>query len=490
MANSLNRLIVKSLHRFIVESLHRFIVESLTRGFWGGPYTVAAAALFAATLVCSAGNILENAQKEMSAWCVAPCAANPILADAETSSAISGGLDAVAAGGSVATLSFVVKSAKPVSAFMATCNGLTCDGKSIPASAVDILIVKRWYQDGNAWFTEARDPAGRILVPELLLHDDTLVTVDDKTFANAVRSGGRAIPVAEVTAADRDAPALRPFALRAGEARQLIIRIAVAPGTPPGIYRGNLAFSVDGGNKPITLRVLDYDLPPPTARFTETPYLFVSGQDWPGATKGAASFTRIDSRKFADEAYVVGKAEDPKLAAAKKYHVFRSPASQRQLQARRSIGAIALDATPPFAGIENPAPWRRNKGINAWLAGYGGVLVPSFAEAKSPWDDNHGDTRSRTLLYPAEGGAIPTLASVALEEACQDVRYLSLLNREARRLLNASDSRLVVEGRRALAWLADIDAGVSAPDTIRLDAIAWLERLHTLTAPSQKSDAP
>ncbi len=465
MKHSLN-----SLNRCIVASLHR----------WG----VAVVALFVVA------DIYGDIKSGLNSWCVDPCGKTPVLADADSSSALSGDLDAVAARGGVATLSLVVKSEKDsIDSFKVSCAGLTCGDHTIAPDAVDILLVKRWYQDGNAWFTEARNPAGRILVPELLLHDDTLVTVDDKTFANAVRSGGRAIPVAEVTAADRDAPALRPFALRAGEARQLIIRIAVAPGTPPGIYRGNLAFSVDGGNKPITLRVLDYDLPPPTARFTETPYLFVSGQDWPGATKGAASFTRIDSRKFADEAYVVGKAEDPKLAAAKKYHVFRSPASQRQLQARRSIGAIALDATPPFAGIENPAPWRR-KGIKAWLAGYGGILVPSFSEVKSPWDENHGETRSRTLLYPTEGGAIPTLASVALEEACQDVRYLSLLNREARRLLNASDSRLVVEGRRVLAWFADIDAGVSAPDTIRLDAIAWLERLHTLTAPSQKSDAP
>ncbi len=427
-------------------------------------------------------DIHGNIKPGLTSWCVAPCGNTPVLADAVSSSALSGGLDAVAARGSIATLSLVVKSeVDSIASFKVSCAGLTCGDHTIAPDAIDILLVKRWYQDGNAWFTEARDPAGRILVPELLLHDDTLVTVDDKTFANAVRSGGRAVPVAEVTTVDRDAPALRPFALRAGEARQLIVRIAVAPGTPPGIYSGNLSFSVDGGNKPIALRVLDYDLPPPTARFTEAPYLFVSGQDWPGATKGAAPFTRIDSRKFADEAYVVGKAEDPKLASAKKYHVFRSPATQRQLQARRSIGAIALDATPPFAGIENPAPWRRNKGVKAWLAGYGGVLVPSFAEAKSPWDENHGDTRSRTLLYPAEGGAIPTLASVALEEACLDIRYPSLLNREARRLLNASDSRLVVEGRRALAWLADIDAGVSAPDTIRLDAIAWLERLHALS---------
>ena len=436
--------------------------------------TVAFVALFAVADI--------HGKPGFTSRCVDPCGNTPILADANSSSALSGNLDAVAARGSVATLSLVVKSeVDSIDSFKVSCAGLTCGEHTIAPDAIDILLVKRWYQDGNAWFTEARDPAGRILVPELLLHDDTLVTVDDKTLANAVRSGGRTVSVAEVTTADRDVPALRPFALRAGEARQLLVRIAVAPGTPPGIYSGNLSFSVDGGAKPITLRVLDYDLPPPTARFTAAPYLFVSGQDWPGATKGAAPFTHIDSRKLADEAYVVGKAEDPKLAAAKKYHVFRSPATQRQLQARRSIGAIALDATPPLAGIENPAPWRRNKGVKAWLAGYGGVLVPAFAEAKSPWDENHGETRSRTLLYPVEGGAIPTLASVALEEACQDVRYLSLLNRDARRLLNAPDSRLVVEGRRVLAWFADIDAGISAPDTIRLDAIAWLERLHALS---------
>ncbi len=485
MANSLNRLIVKSLHRFIVESLHRFIVESLTRGFWGGPYTVAAAALFAATLVCSAGNILENAQKEMSAWCVAPCAANPILADAETSSAISGGLDAVAAGGSVATLSFVVKSAKPVSAFMATCNGLTCDGKSIPASAVDILIVKRWYQDGNAWFTEIRDPAGRILVPELLLHDDTLVTIDDKDRANLVRSGGKSVSAEEAASVDADAPTLRAFALRAGEAQQLIVRITIPAGTAPGIYGGHIALSADGapaGRAPITLRVLAYDLPRPTARFSDAEYVFLSPKAWPGLGNDIASpFTPIDSRMLAADGYVVGEKEDPAKAAGKKYHVFKSPANQRQLQARRSIGAIALEAAPPLAGIENPAPWRRNKGMRAWLAGYGGVLIPSTAEAEKPWREDHGATRSRTLLYPtADGGAVRTLASLAVEEAWWDVCYLSQVNREAKSLLASPDSKVVVEGRRALAWLADVDDKPQAPDTVRLDAMAWIERLRAI----------
>ena len=180
----------------------------------------------------------------------------------------------------------------------------------------------------------------------------------------------------------------------------------------------------------------------------------------------------------------MGEKEDENLAASKKYHVFRAPATRRQLQARRAIGAVALEAAPPLAGIENPAPWRRKKGVAAWLRGYGGILVPALAEAASPWSDDHGDTRSRTLLYPAaDGSSIPTLASVALEEAWFDVCYLSALNERARELLSNADTRLAVEGRRALAWLADIDASPSAPATVRLDAIAWLERLRAILTP-------
>ena len=55
---------------------------------------------------------------------------------------------------------------------------------------------------------------------------------------------------------------------------------------------------------------------------------------------------------------------------------------------------------------------------------------------------------------------------------------LLTLNERARELLSNADTRLAVEGRRALAWLADIDASPSAPATVRLDAIAWLERLR------------
>ena len=60
---------------------------------------------------------------------------------------------------------------------------------------------------------------------------------------------------------------------------------------------------------------------------------------------------------------------------------------------------------------------------------------------------------------------------------------LLTLNERARELLSNADTRLAVEGRRALAWLADIDASPSAPATVRLDAIAWLERLRAILTP-------
>ena len=62
---------------------------------------------------------------------------------------------------------------------------------------------------------------------------------------------------------------------------------------------------------------------------------------------------------------------------------------------------------------------------------------------------------------------------------------LLALNERARELLSNADTRLAVEGRRALAWLADIDASPSAPATVRLDAIAWLERLRAILTPSK-----
>ena len=50
------------------------------------------------------------------------------------------------------------------------------DGAAIPASALDMKVVKCWYQaNWNSYFNSGN----QILVPDLLLSDETLVKVDE-----------------------------------------------------------------------------------------------------------------------------------------------------------------------------------------------------------------------------------------------------------------------------------------------------------------------
>lgn len=403
-----------------------------------------------------------------------------ILPDAEVAAGKTG-LDAVAAGNSTAVLSAVVKSPADVKAFLAQCDGLKSDAGAIPAGAIDIRVVKCWYQAGNAWFCEWRDATGRTLVPELLLHDDALVATDDKTSANTIRAKGRYVPADSGTLPDADAPRLLPFPLKANCARQLVVAIALPEGTAPGLYKGALEFVADGaaaGKLDIALRVMPFSLRAPRRRYEKGDYLFLSG-DTAAAKPADAFLTRLDPAAFAEDSYVVdADREDIRKAASRHYHVFPASATPRQLQARRAIGAASICDFPAVAAIENPWVWRVNKGIAPFLAGYAGVAVPAPAEKENPWGDDHGRLRSATFRYPlADGGYIPTLADFALRQAYGDVCLLSLVNELARKLLESEDHLKVVEGRRALAWLTDAQRDTSAPETTRLDAIAWADRL-------------
>ena len=59
-------------------------------------------------------------------------------------------------------------------------------GATIPASSIDLKTVKVWYQAGTAWFSYFQD-TGLKLCPELLLHDEDLVKVDEEKVANYAR---------------------------------------------------------------------------------------------------------------------------------------------------------------------------------------------------------------------------------------------------------------------------------------------------------------
>ena len=56
-------------------------------------------------------------------------------------------------------------------------------GATLPPAALDIKVVKLWFQNGNGWHSYFTD-VGLKLIPELLLRDENMIRVDTQAVAN------------------------------------------------------------------------------------------------------------------------------------------------------------------------------------------------------------------------------------------------------------------------------------------------------------------
>ncbi|MBO5959271.1 MAG: hypothetical protein J6Q65_04025, partial [Lentisphaeria bacterium] len=149
-------------------------------------------------------------------------------------------------------------------------------GGVIPASAMDLRIVKYWYQDGTAWSSYFADPTQQELVPELLLHDENLVKVDLKNRRNYLRVGDdyRWMNYPEtikpgtfnyLTEPVADAPTLRPFTLSPAEKHKRFF-LTLRADVPADIYKGTLTVKTPQKTLTtlsLTVRVLPFRLPRP-----------------------------------------------------------------------------------------------------------------------------------------------------------------------------------------------------------------------------------
>jgi hypothetical protein len=169
----------------------------------------------------------------------------------------------------------------------------TEDGVEFPAADLDLRLVKVWYQNRNAWFNYFGD-TGFKLVPELLLHDEDLIRVDESQEANYARitppGGGRpedlwinpprqmnrrffdhyrqTYTFAPMKPGFADAASLRPVALPRGRFVQFFLTAHVREDVQPGTYSGAIGISKQGktlASVPVTLRVLPFVLPAPKA---------------------------------------------------------------------------------------------------------------------------------------------------------------------------------------------------------------------------------
>jgi len=155
--------------------------------------------------------------------------------------------------------SFVIWNDQPVSDLMVSIGVLKDDaGRELPSDAIDVRWVKCWYQAGDSDIV----PLTRVLVPELLLKNPQMVTVDRVDEKNILLDGYDG----DITARGYrdDSKTLQP--IRQVDARtstQAWLTVHVPAGTPPGIYKGSISVSSAGetaATLPIEIRVLDFML--------------------------------------------------------------------------------------------------------------------------------------------------------------------------------------------------------------------------------------
>jgi len=158
-------------------------------------------------------------------------------------------------------------------------------GAVIPAAAVDVRTVKVWWQDKIRWdnyYNWEKYAKKNALLPDILLHDDALIRVDEAGTNNFLRmdypEGVRYVCVSEDTPDAfnddlepvRDAKTFIPFDVKAGEYRQYWLTLRVPEDAQPGAYAGRIALvgaSGPVGELTLSLEVYPFALPTPRTRY-------------------------------------------------------------------------------------------------------------------------------------------------------------------------------------------------------------------------------
>jgi hypothetical protein len=215
-----------------------------------------------------------------------PITTTMVLPDtAELPGALTQTVEVTACPGEAESISLVLWAPEDVGGLMVETSPLR-GPTGIPASALDIKWAKCWYQAGSAPHGVAQDRRRKVLVPELLLNDDSLVRVDPKAQGNYLKlslpDGPKYIAVTDPKDVPwgwkasleefpvRDSPQLLPTDLPAGQNKQVWITLTVPADAKPGEYRGEFRFLAQGkplGRLPLTLRVLPFTLPEPRAHW-------------------------------------------------------------------------------------------------------------------------------------------------------------------------------------------------------------------------------
>jgi hypothetical protein len=191
-----------------------------------------------------------------------------------------------AAPGEYEPVSFVIHAQTNLPDITIKTSDLKSKNGIINAKNVDVKLVKCWYQAGSAWVNIRNMPQVRILVPELLLNDDSLVKVDYTAQRNYVKLHLKdGIEYVEMTSPQgvgqpgmnndqfpvKDSDKLLPFSIKKGRYKQIWVTVHVPQNCKAGVYDGNLKLISVGktiGSFSLKLRVLPFKLAKPKTYYS------------------------------------------------------------------------------------------------------------------------------------------------------------------------------------------------------------------------------
>ena len=199
-------------------------------------------------------------------------------------------LRVTAAQGEIRASSLIVQALRDLREVTVSVSDLTHeqDGIALPSSVVDVRVVKCWYQAGSAWQGIGQKKDLRVLTPELLVHDDRLLRVDEKTRKNFLRLSRpdgdvywdtedpdyaqdrdfTILPVDKFPV--RDATTLQPTGLSADTLKQYWLTFRIPDAARPGMYTGTVTVATAAGvagKTELRLNVLPFRLPMPMTAY-------------------------------------------------------------------------------------------------------------------------------------------------------------------------------------------------------------------------------
>ncbi len=153
--------------------------------------------------------------------------------------------------------SFVVDAMEELRDVTVRCSDAKSAGATLPASQIDVRIVKCWWQAG----VELDDVRHPTLTPELLLKDPEFVSVNHRQKNHTLKD----------PQAPRDADELQPVSIPAATAQQFWVTVHVPEDAKAGSYRGRLVLKPRNAPEivmPLRIEVLPFELEEPALTYS------------------------------------------------------------------------------------------------------------------------------------------------------------------------------------------------------------------------------